>query len=142
MGNKIIGFITILAVSAILLSACDSTNAQAPLTGTSWTLVSYGPESGQTPAAQGVETSLNFGKDGKVSGSLGCNQFGGDYSLKDGKLVFGMLVSTMMACPEPQMTQESTSFKVLNGTINYAVKDRTLTLYAADNTVMLTLSQK
>lgn len=134
--------ITILAASGILLSACNSNGTPADLAGTSWKLVSYGPADSQTPAAAGVETSLNFDKDGQVNGNLGCNEFAGDYSLKDGKIIFGMLAATEMACPDPQMTQESTAYQVMNGTVLYEVKGETLIIYAADKTVAITLSRK
>jgi heat shock protein HslJ len=134
--------IPLLVSSALLLTACSSDSASSNLAGTSWKLVSYGPADDQTPAAGDVETSLDFGKDGKVSGRLGCNQFSGDYSLKDGKIVFGMIAATLMACPEPQMTQEGTAFQVMNGTVGYEINGKTLTISAADNTVILTLSSK
>jgi heat shock protein HslJ len=35
----------------------------------------------------------------RASGFAGCNRFGASYSLKSGKLSFGPLVSTRMACP-------------------------------------------
>jgi heat shock protein HslJ len=42
----------------------------------------------------------------------------------------------MMACADPQMIQESTTFKVMTGTVNFEVNGKALTITAADNSVM------
>ena len=140
--NKItLAIITILTASGLALSACASRGIISALAGTSWKLVSYGATGNQTPAAPGVESSLIFGSDGQVSGNLGCNGFGGEYEVKDGQLVLGPLVSTLMACPEPQMTQESTAFQVLTGTVLFEVAGDTLTIYDASGLIAITLSQ-
>jgi putative lipoprotein len=128
--------ISIFTISALLLAACNSSENKTDLSGITWQLVSYGSASGPTPAVAGVETSLAFGKDGQVSGSMGCNQFSGSYSLKDGKITFGALAATLMACPDPQMNQENAAFKIMSGTVSYEVNGNSLTLMAAGNSVM------
>ena len=131
---------TILITSGLVLSACSSQSTPAKLAGTSWTLLSYGPEGNQVHAALGTETNLVFGMDGQVSGSLGCNSFSGDYKIQDGKLVFGLLASMLMACPELQMTQEGAAFLVLTGTVRFNIEEDTLTIYDANGANALTLS--
>jgi heat shock protein HslJ len=139
--KKLMTILILLAASGSILSACaDGTSGS--LKGTSWTLVSYGSKGNQTPAAPGIETSLNFGADGQVSGNMGCNGFGGKYTLKDGKIIFSELMSTMMACPEPQMTQESTSFQAMTGTVTYQFNGDTLMLYDASGELALVLVRK
>ena len=133
-------FITLLVASGLILSACGSNGTSANLKGTSWTLVSYGPAGNQTPAAPGIGTSLIFGMDGQVSGNMGCNSFGGNYELTNGKIVFSQMISTMMACQEPQMTQETTSFQVMTGTVNFKLEGNTLTIYDASGAMAITLS--
>jgi heat shock protein HslJ len=128
--------ITILASLALLLSACNSNESQASLAGTTWQLISYGSATALTPAVAGVETTLTFGKDGQISGNMGCNSFSGKYSIKDGKIIFDALASTMMACADAQMTQENAAFKIMSGTVSYEVKDNALTITATDNSVM------
>jgi heat shock protein HslJ len=130
--NKItLTILTLFVVSGLILSACASQGASAGLAGTSWKLVSYGPSGNQTPAAPGVETNMDFGKDGTVSGNLGCNAFSGNYQVKNGNIVFSQMISTMMACLGPQMTQEGIAFKVMTGTVHFIVAGNTLTIYAA-----------
>jgi heat shock protein HslJ len=133
--------ITILLATGLTLSACASPTTLASLSGTSWVLVSYGRVGSQTPAASRIRTSLIFGADGQVSGSLGCNEFSGNYKVNDGKLDFGPLASTLMACPEPQMTQEGTAIQVLTGTARFTLDGSTLTIYDTSGANALMLSR-
>lgn len=138
----------ILAVALLpVLSACGAPNVPnniESLGGTSWQLVSYGPTSAQQPAAPGVETSLVFGADGKVSGTLGCNGLSGDYTVSDQNVTFGALIVTKMACEEPQMTQENTALQVLTGTASFVITDdgtQMLEITSADGRSSLTLTE-
>jgi heat shock protein HslJ len=134
-------FTVVFLISAgSFLSACGSKKTSADLSGTSWTLVSYGPTGSQTPAAPGIKTSLNFGNDGQVSGNVGCNGFSGSYEVKGGTIVFGPLAATLMACPEPQMTQEGTVFQVMSGTVHFEVAGNTLTIHDASEVNAITFT--
>ena len=57
----------------------------------------------EIPATQGA--ALSFG-DGRISGTVGCNRLGSDYTYTTGKLGFGPVMSTRMACQEPLTSQE------------------------------------
>jgi heat shock protein HslJ len=98
--------ISLMIVAGMIVSACASEGDFAGLSETAWRLVSYGPVRKQTPAAVDIKTSLDFGKDGWVSGKLGCNGFSGNYAVIGGKIVFTSMISLMMACSEPLMTNE------------------------------------
>jgi heat shock protein HslJ len=137
MYKRILFILPLILVAAATLAACASGNS---LAGTSWTLVSYGDAANPTAAAAGVDTSLTFNKDGTVGGNMGCNGFGGDYSVQGETITFGNLISTMMACDEPRMSQENTTFSVMNGDVAYTIEGSTLTLTTADGRVMV-LSQ-
>lgn len=54
-------------------------------------------------ASQGALVS--FGDD-RMSGTVGCNRLGSDYTYAAGKLGFGPVMSTRMACQEPLTSQE------------------------------------
>lgn len=110
--------------------------------GTSWSLASYGTAENPIPAAAGVETTLKFGNDGQMSGSMGCNSFSGDYKVTGDKIEFGSIVSTMMACDEPRMSQESAAFQVLNGSTSFEINGDSLTISGADNTSAIILTRK
>lgn len=92
-------------IIVLLLAAAPLASAQdAPsLAGSNWTLVSI---DGQA-VADGTEITLAFDEDGRVGGSAGCNSYGGEYTFGDGSLTFGGLFSTMMACEDAIMQQES-----------------------------------
>lgn len=132
--------IPVLLVMMVLLAACGSGNSSASVVGT-WKLVSYGSADKQTPAAEGVDTSIEF-KDGKLSGNVGCNSFGGDYKVDGDKITFGPVMSTMMACLNQSGDQEQGTLAVLQNTVKYAVSGDTLTITSADGKAEVVLAKK
>ncbi len=134
--------ITALFAGTLLLAACGTSPAQVDLAGTSWSLVSYGSSTSPTAAAAGVETNLDFNADGNVHGTMGCNGFGGEYSADGKSITFGPIMSTMMACEEPIMTQEITALHVMTGTTPFEVVGDTLTIHSADGNSVLILKRK
>ncbi len=120
--KKILLFLLLIS---LLLPAC--TSQEKSLQGT-WTLTAYGPEGATTPVAPDSQASIAFNEDGTVTGSSGCNSFGGEYKVDGDQITFNGLASTLMACEEPLMTQEGTVFKVLDGTASYKVDGDTLTI--------------
>jgi heat shock protein HslJ len=133
--------IALILITLLALSACAAQAGPSSLPGSSWTLVSYGTAGKEIPAAQGIPTSLVFGKDGQVSGELGCSSFSGSYQVQGGNLVLGPLASTLKACPDPQMMQEGTAFQVLTGTVRFTLDDGTLTITAPGGMMLLIFSQ-
>jgi len=133
----------IMAITAavVLLSAC-SPSAQAPdMAGTSWKLVSYGPNNDQTPALEGVQTRLSFDPEGQVSGTFGCNSFGGDYSQDGDTLTFGPLMATLMACDEARNMQEMAGFAALQGEVQFIIDRDTLSIHTYDDVLLLYVRQ-
>ena len=127
--------LTILIVAALTLSACGS---NASLKDTTWKLVSYGKSaSDQTPAVADINANVTFGADGQVNGNMGCNSFSGSYELKGDKIVFGPIMSTMMACQGPGMDQEAAAFNVLHDTVTASLNGSTLTLTGPDGGVLV-----
>lgn len=61
----------LIILLALLLSACSGGSSSPE---GEWILVSYGSSANPTPALPGVETSINFGTDGQVGGTVGCNR--------------------------------------------------------------------
>ena len=123
-------WITIFVIAGSILTACAGNNSDV-LSG-NWKLISYGSLTDPTPAAPNVETSLTFGTDGKLSGSVGCNSFGGDYKVDGNTITFGALASTEMACAEPLMQQESAVFNLLSNSAAFQVDGNTLTITSTD----------
>jgi len=127
----------ILFVGSMLVACATA----SPLTGATWHLVSYGSASKPTPAIPDVETSLTFDDAGKVGGNVGCNSFGGEYEIRGEKITFNTLTSTLMACEEPRMQQETAVFNLLTGTLDFKVSGNTLTISSPDGSSALVLNK-
>ena len=130
--NKIIVFLCICAVM-LVSTACSSPASQTgggDLTGKVWALTQL---AGKPPVA-GTGISAQFGADGKVSGSAGCNRYTGTYTTSGNSITFSSpMATTMMMCDAPVMEQESAYLKALGEAKTYAVKDDQLTLAGANN---------
>jgi heat shock protein HslJ/uncharacterized protein YraI len=96
----------------------------SPLANTNWQLVSmYG-----APLAAGPAPTLYFSPDNMVSGSGGCNQLSGPYTLNGSALVIGPLVSTQMMCDQALMTQEQAYIQALTAVASYEIAGNQLIL--------------
>jgi heat shock protein HslJ len=91
-----------LVVLVLVLAACDAVetpptgppNEQpAGLAGTAWRAAFV---AGRATVA-GHEPTITFGPD-RVTGSGGCNGFGGSYTYVDGVLTFGQMATTLALC--------------------------------------------
>jgi putative lipoprotein len=120
---------------SLVLSACGS--PEKSLQGT-WTLTAYGPQGATTPVAPNSQATITFNEDGTLTGNSGCNGFGGSYKVDGDQITFSGLVSTLMACEEPLMTQEGSVFKVLDGTASYKIDGDALTLTNNGNVLVFT----
>jgi len=124
--------------AVFVLAACAG-GSPASLQG-QWKLVSYGSASDRKTAAAGVEASIEF-KDGRVSGNVGCNGFGGEYTVAGGEITFDSVMSTMMFC-EAVAEQESATLAVLQGLAGYALDGDLLTITSADGSMSIVLEKK
>ena len=132
--------IPLLALSAVFLAACSGGTANS-VVGT-WRLDSYGAPGNTTPAAPDVDTSIVFKEDGKIEGNVGCNGFGGDYTVEGNTITFGPIVSTLMFCEGPVGDQETATLNVLAETVSYTIEGDTLTITSSDGSAVIVLSQK
>jgi len=110
----------------------------SPLTGNVWVVTSL---LGTTPLA-GTELTTEFTPSGSVSGTSGCNRYGGEYTASGKSLRISSLSSTQMACPQKIMAQESVFLKALATTRSYGVKGTTLTLRDAAGRRLLTYASQ
>ena len=116
----------ILILAGLMLAACSAQESRT-LVG-SWRLGEFGPAGAALPVVENTEAGLTFNEDGSVSGSTGCNGAGSEYTVDGDQIDFAPFVSTLMACEEPVMEQESTFHQVLNGAARYEIDGDTLTL--------------
>lgn len=133
---KKILFASLLAM--LVLTACAG-GGSSSIQG-QWKLVSYGSASGQIPAVPDVETSIEFDSEGRMGGNVGCNGFGGEYSMKGGQIEFGPVMSTMMYCEEVA-EQESSTLAVFQETATFVLDGDTLTITSADGASSIVLER-
>ncbi|MBI5669512.1 MAG: META domain-containing protein [Chloroflexi bacterium] len=78
-----------------------------------WTLVSWGPVDAPTAALPNAPVTLTFATTG-VTGSGGCNTFGGSFEYNANVISFRDVATTLIACEQPVMDQETAFFNALN----------------------------
>ena len=127
-----------LTLAMVIFNACSTTNTS--LTG-EWKLVSYEDAAAPTPALPGVDTSISF-EEGQFGGTVGCNSFGGDYTLSGDQLSIGSVISTMMFCDQTS-AQESAVLAILSDkTMTVSYSGNLLTLSSADGRSVVILEKK
>jgi heat shock protein HslJ len=131
-------YLLVLLVVALTLSACSNGESSASLVG-SWKLVSYGPPDAPIPAVPDAEAGITFNEDGTLTGKSGCNGFGGNYTVEGDQVTFSEIVSTLIACDEPLMSQENIVHQVLTDTSTLKIEGNTLTL--TNNGMVLVLTR-
>jgi uncharacterized lipoprotein YbaY/heat shock protein HslJ len=114
----------------------------ASIPGSQWQLTSYGPASAPQAAVADAPSTLVFGADGQVSGSTGCNGFGGSYTVASDEITFGALVGTLIACEDARGEQERAIFATLKGTTRYELAGDTLRIFSADGQQRLEYSAR
>jgi heat shock protein HslJ len=92
-----------------------------------WNLVSYGAPEAPQPVLPNAPITLTFDVNG-VSGSAGCNTYGGAFAYNAGALTFTNVVSTLMACEEAISAQESAYITALTTATSYVVNGSQLVI--------------
>lgn len=89
---------------ALMLASCTTTGADswrpaapADLTG-QWELNAVGDE-----PVRSRTLVISFSPSGQVTGTILCNQFGGEYQVAAGRLTFRRLETTLLGCGGPGM---------------------------------------
>ena len=98
------------------------------LAGSEWVLQAFGPEDEELAVTSPAITVM-FGADSTFAGSAGCNRYFGRFLTPGGdSLTLGEAGSTMMACPEPAMTQEYRYLQALGNVGRYRMEAGELVL--------------
>lgn len=124
-----------LGAAAWSFSASAAPEQQAshrPLRGTYWQLTQLGPVSPPVQADEArPEPHLLFDtRERRVSGSGGCNRFGGSFTVAAERLSLGALAATEMACPQGK-AQEAAFFQQLGRVARHRIDGERLTLQDA-----------
>ncbi len=121
---------TLIFILGFVLAGCSSGGAE--LGGTTWTLTHL---NGQT-TLDGITAGLAFGEEGALRGNTGCNTFTSTYETDRDEITIAPAAMTMMACPQPQMDQESAFMAVLANVKTYNVQGTVLNFVDAEkNTI-------
>jgi heat shock protein HslJ len=113
---------TVVAEEANEISTPASEDAGDPLAGTQWQLISFGASEPELPQTDETAITLAFSADGQVSGSTGCNSFGGRYQVADDTIIFSEVVSTLRACTdEAVMEREQRFLQALGAPVQFEV---------------------
>lgn len=118
----------------MLLSACASSGGN--LAGTEWELVSLDGDTQVGEVIGGHAVTIGF-QDTEVSGSAGCNGYGGTYQVSGSRITFSELVSTLMACEsDGVMAVEQAFLQALGSADQFSVSGNTLTITGGGHTLI------
>lgn len=133
---------TILLIPFILFaSACTPVQAQdaeGDLANSKWQLVSFGGSEAEMPVIERSMITLEFDDQGRFGGSGGCNSYGGSYVVEEGKLKFGEIITTLIACTDQAINdQEGRYLQALRSAGRYTGNDSSLTIWYNDEKGLL-----
>lgn len=113
---------------------CEPRTALAELENTYWKLVEVGGVTVEAPESEREAHLILRPAEERVSGSTGCNQINGGYSLEGERLEFGPLATTLRACPdEPDI--EGAFLGALESVTRYELYGERLELYSGSGLV-------
>jgi heat shock protein HslJ len=137
---------------ALILAVCfvasaqtgrNMTTDQRVLAGTQWHLVSLGPAGGEAGLVAGTTITLNFGEDGRASGSTGCNNYSGTYLVRGDTISFSRLVSTRRACLDQNANQQEQRFlSALESATRFRLASNRLAIFSDRGRTVLNFSNE
>ncbi len=116
------------------LQASYIAQPQSALSDNTWLVTGY--NSGNQAVVgviSGMRLTAVFHADGTISGNSGCNNFTGTYTTDGSNITIGPLATTMMACEEAVMQQETAYLAALQSAATYQVMGDTMQLRTADD---------
>ena len=117
--------------------------APEPLVGTNWTLDSFSTGDAVSSVITGSALTAVFSGDGRVSGSAGCNNYFGLYTVTGSTLSISSVGSTKMNCPgRGIMLQEGTYLASLGRTASSTISGNRLYLKDADGVTLLSFTKE
>jgi heat shock protein HslJ len=111
---------------------------QSPIVGV-WDLSSYNNGKGAIQTViPGSQTTADFRADWKLSGTGGCNQYNAEYTTTASNgITITQPITTLMACAEPVMQQETQYLSLLPTAAKYEISGDQLTMYNSAGTKIL-----
>jgi len=123
---------------SLLLAACAAApgTPDEPLQDRYWRAVEI--DGKPVDKSSGGEPHVVLDKALRTHGADGCNRFNGSYQVDKG-LRFGLLASTMMACPPPVDSQARAFTQALSATADYRIRGQVMELLDAQGKTRLRL---
>src|SRR5512136_616558 len=118
-------------------------NAQSiGLAGTSWIVTGYNNgKQAVVSVMAGTELTANFGADGKLTGSAGCNDYTASYQTDGNKISIGPAATTRKACEQTVMDQETQYLAALATAATYRIDGGKMELRTADGAMAATFQK-
>ena len=114
--------LVIMLTSTIQIAAAQTASLPPEMLGSDWALVSLQSAPGTVQDTTGKGITLRFDAKGTASGSGGCNNLVGGYTVAAGqKLTFSQFASTLMACEPAIATLEADYLAALQSTTSYTL---------------------
>jgi heat shock protein HslJ len=148
--QQALGQATTYKADATQLTLYDASNKELAafsaqnndLAGTSWIVTGYNNgKQAVVSVAAGTELTANFGADGKLSGSAGCNNYTASYQTERNKISIGPAATTRMACDQAVMDQEQQYLAALATAATYRPDGNKLELRTADGALAASFTQ-
>ncbi len=123
-----------VAIGLVLAGCAGAGKPSAALEGTAWALETIHGQS----ALANTSVTLVFERE-RLSGSDGCNQYSGPYTVAGERFALGKeVVTTLMACDDPIMAQANAYLGALRQAVEFETDGQRLTLLDADGTALAT----
>jgi heat shock protein HslJ len=117
--------------------------APEPLVGTIWTLDSFYTADAVSSVIAGTSITAVFDKDGKVTGSAGCNRYFASYTITGTSMSIGSAGSTAMYCTSPGVgQQESTYLASLGRAATFTITGNRLNLADTNGKTLLSFTKE
>ena len=106
-----------------------------------WEVTAFLQGDGVSSLVEGSRITATFAEGGKLSGSAGCNDYSGTFTLGSRTLTIDDVSATELACEIPAgvMEQEQAFLAALPRTARYTLEGRSLTLLTEEGTIVATL---
>jgi heat shock protein HslJ len=154
--QKILSVLLGMLMLSIFIAGCTSQPATPPPVATQlpavsqpiatqsiivgvWDLSSYNNGKGAIQSViTGSQTTADFQADWKLSGSGGCNQYSAGYTTTASNgITITQPITTLMACAEPVMQQETQYLSLLQQATKYEISGDQLTLFDKNGAKLL-----
>lgn len=120
--------LTLFTAMILTTNAAITPGAQARmLPEGKWKLTDYNFRQKMAFPIDRSDITLNINGE-RLGGVSGCNVYGGSYTIEDGKLKIGDLISTMMACDPVKMQFERHYSEMLRSATIFTVENDQLTI--------------